>query len=229
MEEDFGISSTLLHMTYLHTLVDNKIYSLASVLWYMGLIIQLYIVGYYLHFLRKKNKFWPFFVILLLYFIAFNIEFPLVTRRFVGGYIIIFYLGMWSNLNYNNIVGVFNKKRIFYSYILLFLLYVFNEQILSGFNFKYIDYTKGSIYLFFPLFILIIENLKNSTNFIFKAIVYIGEISFTLYLFNYSYRIIHKEMNLHGISGIIVYFIFLVIFSSLIEATIKKISSKQRA
>jgi peptidoglycan/LPS O-acetylase OafA/YrhL len=88
------------------------------------------------------------------------------------------------------------------------------------------NFPEGFIYLFFPLLILIIENLKESNNFIFNFVVYIGEISFTLYLFNYAYRILHMELGLRGAEGVIIYSLFLLIVSTIIEGLYIKLKSK---
>jgi hypothetical protein len=70
---------------------------------------------------------------------------------------------------------------------------------------------------------LLIENLKESSNFLFNFVVYIGEISFTLYLFNYAYRILHLELGLKGVEGIVIYSLFLLIFTTIIENIYNKL------
>ncbi len=227
LEEDYGMSSVLLHLTYLHTLIDDKIYSLASVLWYMGLIIQLYIVGYVVDSLGKRNKLFGILFVSLLYYINFNVEFPLVTRRFVGGYLLIFYLGVLSNKYYDKIILIFNKKWIYYTYLTLFFIYIFNINTNGFINYKYMDFPEGFIYLFFPLWVLFIENLKGVDNIIFNFVVYIGEISFTLYLFNYAYRILHLELGLKGVEGVIIYSLFLLVFTTIIENIYKRLKESK--
>lgn len=213
IESLHNLSSVILHLTFTHTLINSTTYSLAAVLWYMGLIMQLYIVGYYIHKLRSKNKILPFIAVALLIYISFNIEHPIITDRFVGKYSLVFYLGMISNYYYNNFIKLLRNKSILTIYILFFIFYCFNTKVPPIIRFKYINYTTGFIYLFFPMYLMIIEQFKEMKNSLFKIITFLGEISYPLYLFNYSYRVISKTTNTEGVHGLVFNSIFLIVIT----------------
>lgn len=231
-----NLNSVILHLTFTHTLINKTTYSLAGVLWYMGLIMQLYAVGYFLYKL-KKRRLLSIVLIVVITYISFNITHPLIAKRFIGKYLLIFYLGMLSNYCYNDFLKIIKNKLILALYLVFFIIYCFNTKVPLVVNFKYMNYTQGFVYLFFPMYLMIIEQFKETENIPFKVVTFLGEISYSLYLFNYSYIVLGKMFNysyivlgetevVKGIQKLIFYSISLIVISLIANEVNKILKNK---
>lgn len=207
------LTSVLLHVTYTHTLISSTTYSLSGVLWYMGLIIQLYLFGYFCYQLYKYNKNLTHVLVILTHFATFYFDSDIIATRFIGKYTLIFYIGMLSYLNFDSLVGIFNKKSFVIVITFILCVFLFYTKVPKEFNFKYMSYSQAFIFLFFPYYLVIIYNLSKLKNGFFSFVCYIGVISYPLYLFNYSYQLVGKSVKVSGFHALIFYTIFLFIMA----------------
>lgn len=114
LNEFNDLNSVLLHLTYTQTLLSSTTYSLSGVLWYMGLIMQLYIFAYLIYNLYVYNKNLCHVVVLAIHIMTFSLHNDIVATRFVGKYVLMFYIGMMSYLHFERIIELFNKRTFIF-------------------------------------------------------------------------------------------------------------------
>lgn len=225
------LNSVLLHLTYTHTLVSSTTYSLSGVLWYMGLIMQLYFFGYLIYKLYLHNKYLSFLVVLILHFLSFHLKGDIIATRFVGKYVLLFFIGMMSYQYFEKITDLFYNKFSFTSFSLALGVFLFSVYSPNLINFKYMLYHQAFVFIFFPFFLVLIKGFKVFNSEALKFVCYLGVISYPLYLFNYSYLIVAKSVKVHGFHALFFYTVFLfvmaVIFYEVNKWMLSKINRKE--
>ncbi|MGX5219795.1 acyltransferase family protein [Pseudomonas segetis] len=207
----YDLSSVLLHLTFTHTLLDSTTYSLAGVLWYMGLIIQLFVFSYFINSVRVNSELLALGLVIALACYSSLSDSSIVTDRFFGKYVLIFYLGMGVVLHYDKIKPLLLSRSLLVLYVIFLLCYLFSVKAPLFFDFKIMSYTQGFIYLFFPCFLMLIEQCRDAKNFVFDFISYLGEISYSLYLFNYAYVTIFQSTDARGVKGLFLYAVYIFV------------------
>jgi peptidoglycan/LPS O-acetylase OafA/YrhL len=194
LNDPFNLEDVVTHLLFIHTFFKGDFSSLNIAWWFLGLIVPLYALFYFLKPLIKSNKSGLILLISVSITIASYVIIPSETPGYFSHYLLripSFFIGILAGMRSNDVNAFTEKNNQFWlgiSNLLYFFFFI----------------TADHAFIYVPVFGVILTLgflcLFETVNLFKKAFIWLGVYSYEIYLLHLNFI---QEYNLHFLSKIV--------------------------